>query len=157
MQVTNFFCVFDIANKIANKVKLATNFFVFWFSAANKVVNKTKQDKNKVKRLRSGDSPCSVSWSPRQRRQKFAWCVWLARPLGTPRGRCDAHSGKFPSVRNQGLIEPVGVKKHVEGWWRRDVVRRNTRDSGANVEPAQHNQSTLPQRNSEVVNLTGLL
>ena len=63
----------------------------------------------------------------------------------------------FPSERNQGLIEPGGAKKHVEGWWRRDVVRRNTRDSGANVEPAQHNQSTLPQRNSEVVNLTGLL
>ena len=41
-------------------------------------------------------------------------------------------------------------------WWR-SVVRRNTRDSGANVEPAQHNQSTLPQLNSEVVNLTGLL
>ena len=36
-------------------------------------------------------------------------------------------------------------------------MRRNTRDSGANVEPAQHNQTTLPQRNSEVVNLTGLL
>ena len=66
-------------------------------------------------------------------------------------------AASFPSVWNQGLIEPVGVKKHVEGWWRRDVVRRNTRDSGANVEPAQHNQSTLPQRNSEVVNLTGLL
>jgi hypothetical protein len=30
-------------------------------------------------------------------------------------------------------------------------VRRNTRDSGANVETAQHNQSTLPQLNSEVV------
>jgi hypothetical protein len=34
-------------------------------------------------------------------------------------------------------------------------VRRNTRDSGANVEPAQHNQITLPQRDREVVNLTG--
>ena len=51
MQVTNFFCVFNIANKIANKVKLATNFFVFCLSAANTVVNKVKQDKNKVKRL----------------------------------------------------------------------------------------------------------
>src|SRR5215213_7732065 len=44
-----------------NKTKLATNFFVFCLGAANKVVNKIKQDKNKVKRLRSGDSPCSVS------------------------------------------------------------------------------------------------
>jgi hypothetical protein len=39
----------------------------------------------------------------------------------------------------------------------RSVVRRNTRDSGANVKPAQHNQNTLPQLNSEVVILTGLL
>ena len=61
MQVTNCFCVFNMENKIVNKVKLATNFFVFYFSAANKVVNKIKQDKNKVKRLRCGDSPCSVS------------------------------------------------------------------------------------------------
>ena len=61
MQVTNFFCVFDIESKTVNKVKLATNFFVFCLGAANKVVNKIKQDKNKVKRLRSGDSPCSVS------------------------------------------------------------------------------------------------
>ena len=65
-------------------------------------------------------------------------------------------AASFPQYETK-VIEPVGAKKHVEGWWRRDVVRRNTRDSGANVEPAQHNQSTLPQRNSEVVNLTGLL
>ena len=31
------------------------------------------------------------------------------------------------------------------------IIISNTRGSGANVEPAQHNQSTLPQRNSEVV------
>ncbi|KAK1650778.1 hypothetical protein QYE76_068583 [Lolium multiflorum] len=35
------------------------------------------------------------------------------RPLGTPRGRYDAPPEA--SVRNQGLIGPVGVKKHVEG------------------------------------------
>ncbi|KAK1629858.1 hypothetical protein QYE76_004173 [Lolium multiflorum] len=53
----------------------------------------------------------------------------------------------------QGLsVEPRSTLK-VDG----GGVRRNTRDSGANVEPAQHNQSTLPQRNSEVVNLTVLL
>ena len=72
------------------------------------------------------------------------WCVWLTRPLGTPRGRCDAYSGKFSLSKKPRFIEPVGAKKHVEGWWRRDVVRRNTRDSGANVEPAQHNQTLCP-------------
>ncbi|KAK1619913.1 hypothetical protein QYE76_025430 [Lolium multiflorum] len=44
-----------------------------------------------------------------------------------------------------------------EGCWWRSVVWRNTSETGANVEPAQHNQSTLPQHNNEVVNLTGLL
>jgi hypothetical protein len=34
----------------------------------------------------------------------------LATQLGTPRGRYDEHSGKFPSVWNQGLIEPVGER-----------------------------------------------
>ncbi|KAK1695433.1 hypothetical protein QYE76_012130 [Lolium multiflorum] len=34
------------------------------------------------------------------------------RPLGTPRGRCDAHS-KFSSKETK-VIEPVGAKKHVK-------------------------------------------
>jgi hypothetical protein len=28
----------------------------------------------------------------------------MTDPLGTPRGRYDEHSNKFPLVRNQGLI-----------------------------------------------------
>ena len=51
MQVTIFFCVFNMANKIANKVKLATNFFVFCFSAANKVVNKSKARQKQSKEI----------------------------------------------------------------------------------------------------------
>ena len=43
-------------------------------------------------------------------------------------------AASFPSEETK-VIEPVGVK----------------------TAPAQHNQETLPQRNSEVVNLTGLL
>ncbi|KAK1652318.1 hypothetical protein QYE76_070123 [Lolium multiflorum] len=35
-------------------------------------------------------------------------------PLGTPRGRCDAISRSFPRKETK-VIEPVGVKKHVEG------------------------------------------
>ncbi|KAK1685338.1 hypothetical protein QYE76_046186 [Lolium multiflorum] len=37
------------------------------------------------------------------------------RPLGTPRGRYDAHSGKFSLRKKPRLIEPGGAKKHVEG------------------------------------------
>jgi hypothetical protein len=40
------------------------------------------------------------------------WC--LATQLGTPRGRYNEHSGKFPSVQNQGLIEPVGERNHFQ-------------------------------------------
>jgi hypothetical protein len=41
-------------------------------------------------------------------------CDWrcLATQLGTPRGRYDEHSDKFPSIWNQGLIEPVGERNH---------------------------------------------
>jgi hypothetical protein len=38
------------------------------------------------------------------------WC--LATQLGTSRRKYDEHNGKFPSVRNQGLIEPVGERNH---------------------------------------------
>jgi hypothetical protein len=40
------------------------------------------------------------------------WLAMLAIQLGTPRGRYDEHSGKFSSVWNQGLIEPVGERNH---------------------------------------------
>ena len=62
----------------------------------------------------------------------------------------------FPSVRNQGYRTSRSQEAR-EGCWLKNVVRCNTSETGANVEPAQHNQSTLPQRNSEVVNLTDLL
>jgi hypothetical protein len=46
----------------------------------------------------------------------WQWLVAvLATQLGTPRGRYDEHNGKFPSVWNQGLIEPVGEGNH---FWR---------------------------------------
>ena len=65
-------------------------------------------------------------------------------------------AASFPSERNQGYRTSRSQEAR-EGCWWRNVVRRNISETGANVEPAQHNQSTLPQRNSEVVNVTGLL
>jgi hypothetical protein len=49
----------------------------------------------------------------RQRRRVYWWCV-VGTQLGTPRGRYDAHSNKFPSVWNQGLIEPVGERTNFQ-------------------------------------------
>ena len=52
-------------------------------------------------------------------------------------------------------IEPVGVRNASEGC--PQLQRRQKRTiAGETVEPAEHNQTTLPQRSSEVVNLTGL-
>jgi len=81
----------------------------------------------------------------------------VTRQLGTPRGRYDEHSSKFSLSKKPRFNRTSRKSRSYEGCWCRNVVRRNTRDSGANVEPAQHNQITLPQLNSEVVNLTGLL
>ena len=53
----------------------------------------------------------------------------------TPRGRYDECSSKFSLREETKVIEPVGLE----------------------TAPAQYNQETLPQCNSEVVNLTGLL
>jgi hypothetical protein len=55
------------------------------------------------------NSPCRSLLFPRQWRQKnclIASVVMMkmADQLGTPRGRYDEHSSKFPSVRNQGFI-----------------------------------------------------
>ena len=96
-------------NKTINKVKLATNFFVFCLGAANKVVNKIKQDKNKVKRLEvetplaacldlpdngarnlavavGGNSLwCNFSSFPRQRRPKFSLIRAKHTSVGNPK------------------------------------------------------------------------
>jgi len=40
-------------------------------------------------------------------------------------------AASFPSVRNQGLIEPVGSQGSSEGCWWLNVARRNTRESAA--------------------------
>jgi hypothetical protein len=35
-----------------------------------------------------------------------------AAQLGTPRGRCDEHSGKFSSIMKPRFNQPVGERKH---------------------------------------------
>jgi hypothetical protein len=36
----------------------------------------------------------------------------LAAQLGTPKGRCDEHSGKFPSIIKPRFNRPVGERNH---------------------------------------------
>ena len=70
----------------------------------------------------------------------------------TPRGRYDAVQRKVSLSMKPRFIELVGaatLQKVVGGRTAQHDHQRGT--------CTQHNQTTLPQRNSEVVNLTGLL
>ena len=79
------------------------------------------------------------------------------RSLGDPKRKVWwVQQQVFPSVRNQGLIRLVGERNH---FWRllmADVGRAHYQVQQQCGICTQHNQATLPQRNSEVVNLTGL-
>jgi hypothetical protein len=92
----------------------------------------------------------------------------LATQLRTPRGRYDTHNSKFPSVWNQGLIEPVGERTNF-----RRLMLANLATApdnlymapylGLSLAPAAmlNLHTTQPKyfapTSSEVVNLTGLL
>jgi hypothetical protein len=79
------------------------------------------------------------------------------RSLGDPKRKVWwVQQQDFPSERNQGLIGPVGGRNH---FWRCRWLTLAGRTTGVNNERGtytQHNQAILPQRNSEVVNLTCL-
>ena len=65
----------------------------------------------------------------------------------------------FPQYETK-VIEPVGSRRcseGVNGIKKLGVVVGESEVLTVDLEPAQHNQTTLPQLNSEVVNLTGLL
>jgi hypothetical protein len=85
-----------------------TKFFVF---LTKKMQAKQKQSK----RLSVRDSPCRNLFSPRQRRQKKYLIVRVKHQLGTPRGRYEEHSSKFPLVVKPKFIEPVGESQTLEG------------------------------------------
>jgi hypothetical protein len=95
------------------------------------------------------------------------WCV-VGTQLGTPRGRYDEHSSKFPSVWNQGLIKPVGERTNFQRLM--PAGRAMAPDNlymapylGHSFAPAATwNLHTIQPKyfaptSSEVVNLTGLL
>jgi hypothetical protein len=64
-------------------------------------------------------APNGVFWGRRQALPIFwAWCPMLAvlaAQLGTPRGRYDEHSGKFPSIVKPRFIRPVGERNQRKG------------------------------------------
>jgi hypothetical protein len=86
----------------------------------------------------------------------------------TPRGRYDEHIGKFPSVQNQGLIEPVGERTNFRRLMLAGLATAPDNlymapylgRSSAPV-PTWNLHTTQPKYftpiSSEVVNLTGLL
>ena len=91
-------------NKTVNKVKLATNFCVYWYNAASKVVNKIKQDKNKVKRLEVETPLAACLYLPGNGARKNAACDGKAHVRWEPQEEgMMSTAASFPSVRNQGL------------------------------------------------------
>ncbi|KAK1617270.1 hypothetical protein QYE76_022787 [Lolium multiflorum] len=148
-------CYDPVSHRVLTSRHVYFDKLVFRFS---RTLSYTSDDAPAQPSCGRAQRPCGLYASPGPRRLRAAAprrdARRCTRPLGTPRGRYDAH--KFSSERNQGYRTSRSQEAR-EGCWWRNVVRRNTSETGANVEPAQHNQSTLPQRNSEVVNLTGLL
>jgi hypothetical protein len=73
-----------------------------------KKVSKTIKNKN----IESERLPLQKSsFSPATALEKCLLAV-LAAKLGTPRGRCDEHSGKFPSIVKPRFNRPVGERNH---------------------------------------------
>ena len=59
---------------------------------------------------------CNFSSGPRQRRQKKSLMACNSHVRWEPQEEGMMRTvASFPSERNQGLIEPGGAKKHVEG------------------------------------------
>jgi hypothetical protein len=91
----------------------------------------------------------------------------LATQLGTPRGRYDEHSGEFPSIWNQGLIERLGERTNfrrlmLDGLATAPDNLYMAPYLGLSLAAVTWNLHTTQPKyfaptNSEVVNLTGLL
>jgi hypothetical protein len=92
----------------------------------------------------------------------------LAAQLGTPRGRYDEHSSKFPSVMKPRFIEPVGERTNFRRlmltglviapdnlYMAPYLVRSFALAATWNLHTTQ--PKYFAPTNSEVVNLTGLL
>jgi hypothetical protein len=61
-------------------------------------VNTNKQNNNKVKDWKRETPLAEILFLPGNGAKKMLDWRCLATQLGTPRGRYDEHSGKFPSV-----------------------------------------------------------
>jgi hypothetical protein len=81
----------------------------------------------------------------------------LAAQLGTPRGRCDEHSGKFPSIMKPRFNRPVEERNQfwrlmLAGFWH-DALPASAATWNMHTTQPKYFAPTC----SEVVNLTGLL
>ena len=97
-----------------------------------------------------------VCFVPGNGARKLVGEPWRETRWETPRGRFDEYSSKFSLSMKPRLNRPVGGRNH---FWRlllADFGRAHYRCQQQRGTCTQHNQTTLPQRNSEVVNLTGL-
>jgi hypothetical protein len=87
------------------------------------------------------------------------WCLLavLAAQLGTPRGRCDEHNDKFPSIMKPRFNRPVGGKNHfwrlmLAGFWQ-GALPASTAMWNLHTTQPKYFAPTC----SEIFNLTGLM
>ena len=76
----------------------------------------------------------------------------ITRSLGTPRERYDAALRQFSLDTKPRFLEPIGLG---EGFGLVPTAMAPKRV--VDLDPRTHEQTTLPQRNREVFNLSGLL
>ena len=92
------------------------------------------------------------------------WCSMVMVPIltavlracwETPRGRYDEHNSKFSLSKKPRFNRPVGEESRFRRCCCLTIGRAHYRRQKQRGTCTQHNQNTLPQRFSEVVNLTG--
>jgi hypothetical protein len=107
------------------------------------------------------DQTITTWWQPRDLLTRFTNSptdgAVLTDQLGTPRGRCDEHNSKFPSVMKPKFNRPVGERNHfwrliLTGFWQGALPAPTAMWSLHITQPKYFTPTC-----SEVVNLTGLL
>jgi hypothetical protein len=84
----------------------------------------------------------------------------LAAQLGTPRGRCDEHSGKFPSIVKSRFNRPVGERNHfwrlmLAGFWQGALSASAATWNQHTTQPKYFAPTSCPRKGDDPIGGTG--